>query len=102
MLDLLTIKTLLVFARRPLAIFAQLAFWCIVAAAALSLIVHDDTGLVVEMAVIGLFASLSIFLFMLGLIAAVTFQAGGQAGGQAGARRAPPGMRGSPRFTSSR
>lgn len=77
LLDLLSIKTLLVFTRRPLAIFLQVAFWCLVLAAAMSLTIHGGASLVVEMAVIGLFASLAIFLFLTGLIAAVVFQSEG-------------------------
>ncbi len=73
-LDLLSIKTVLVFARRPLATFLQIAFWCLVAAGAVTLAIHGDASLVVEMAVIGLFGSLAIFLCLTGLIAAVAFQ----------------------------
>jgi len=75
-LDLLSIKTLLIFARRPLATFLQVAFCCLIAAAALSLVIQDGGSQVVEMAVIGLFASLAIFLLLTGLIAAVAFQTG--------------------------
>jgi glycosyltransferase involved in cell wall biosynthesis len=87
LLDLLSIKTLLVFARRPLAIFLQVAFWCLVAAAAMSLAIHGGASLVVEMAVIGLLASLAIFLFLIGLIAAVVFQSEGP--GRVGAGGTP-------------
>lgn len=74
LLDLLSIKTLLTFARRPLAVFLQLAFWCVVAAAALTLVIDGDGSRVVEMAVFGLLVSLAIFLALAGLIAAVAFQ----------------------------
>lgn len=80
LLDLLSIKTLLVFARRPLAIFMQIAFWALVAAALLALVIRDGSSQVVEMAVIGLLASLAIFLLLIGLIAAVTFQSEGRRG----------------------
>ncbi|QBR38594.1 glycosyltransferase (plasmid) [Leisingera sp. NJS201] len=74
LLDLLSIKTLLLFARNPLSSFLRLA-----AAAALcavfSILLIRSQGYpaVVEMAVVGLFGSLSLYLVLLGLISAVTF-----------------------------
>lgn len=87
LLDLLSIKTLLVFARRPLALFLQIAFGCLVVAALMSLVIHGGASLVVEMAVIGLFGTLAIFLFLTGLIAAVVFQSEGP--GQVASGTAP-------------
>lgn len=92
LLDLLSIKTLLVFARRPLATFLIVAFWCLVAAAALSLAIPDGDARVVEMGVIGLLGSLAVFLVLAGLIAAVAFQA------ERPGRLPPPGV---PQFPSS-
>jgi hypothetical protein len=78
LLDLLSIKTLLVFARRPLAIFMQVAFWALVVGALLALVIPDGSSQVVEMAVLGLLGSLAVFLFLIGLIAAVAFQSEGR------------------------
>lgn len=79
LIDLLSIKTVLIFSRRPLGLFTQVAFGCIVLAICLAWLVGYDaeTGQVVEMAVTGLLASLAIFLFLIGLIAAVAFQVEG-------------------------
>lgn len=74
LLDLLSIKTLLVFARRPLALFTQAALWSLVAALAFVLLIGSEPSRVVEMATGGLLVSLAVFLVLAGLIAAVTFE----------------------------
>ncbi|WP_299652249.1 glycosyltransferase family 2 protein [uncultured Jannaschia sp.] len=75
MLDLITVKSLLVFARRPVTTFSGFAFACLVAAAMFLVLLHDGgEHLVVEMAVFGLLASLSVFIFLIGVVVAVIFQ----------------------------
>ena len=76
LIDLLSIKTLLVFSRRPRGLFSPIAFGCIVLAIGFAWLVENNVqmGRVVEMAVTGLLASLAIFLLMIGLVAAVSFQ----------------------------
>lgn len=76
LLDLLSIKTLLTFARRPLAIFTQVAFWLLITALVLAFLIDGETASsrVVEMASTGLLVSLSIFVFLTGLIATVAYE----------------------------
>lgn len=75
LLDLLSIKTLLLFARRPLSNFVQMSLGSLLAALLLVLLVDSDAGSshVVEMAAAGLLVTLSIFLFLTGLMATVAF-----------------------------
>lgn len=82
LVDLLSIKSILVFSRRPLGLFSQIATGCIALAILLAWLIERgaETGRVVEMSVVGLFTSLAVFLFLTGLIAAVAFQAEGPAG----------------------
>lgn len=88
LIDLMTIKTLLVFARRPLMTFAGISTACLVVAAIFFLAIgHKNEARVVEMAVTGLLVSLSLFVLLIGFIAAVIFQS--------------KGMVGSPQFSSS-
>ena len=72
LLDLLSIKTLLLFSRRPLAIFTKAALWCMVLALVFAILIKDesDSTHVVEVDTTGLFVSMSIFLLLTGLVAA--------------------------------
>lgn len=75
LLDLITIKTLQVFARSPLARFGRIAaFSGLLAAVAAILLRGDD--MVVETAVVGLLVSLTVFLLCLGLVTGTMFQRG--------------------------
>lgn len=82
LLDLLSIKTILVFSRRPLGLFSQIATSCIVLGIFLAWLVEYDAeiGRVVQMAVTGLLTSLAVFLILTGLIAVVAFQTEGPTG----------------------
>ncbi|MEY8800922.1 glycosyltransferase family 2 protein [Leisingera sp. XS_AS12] len=78
LLDLLSIKTLLLFARQPLSSFLRLAGLAALCALLSALLMRSQGQLlVVEMAVAGLFGSLSLYLILLGLVSAVTFQGTG-------------------------
>jgi glycosyltransferase involved in cell wall biosynthesis len=86
LIDLMTIKTLLVFARRPLKTFAGVAAACLAAAAIFFAAIGDGSGShVVEMAVTGLLVSLALFILLLGLVAVVIFQSKTQGGPSASA-----------------
>lgn len=77
LLDLLVIKTLLSFAKRPLAWFMRLAGLAILAAIICGIWMAGadaQAPLVVPMAVAGLTVSLATFLILLGLVTSVTFQ----------------------------
>ncbi|MCL6285639.1 glycosyltransferase family 2 protein [Ruegeria sp. 2012CJ41-6] len=77
LLDLVSIKTLLIFARRPLGGFLRLAgLSALCALLAALLIGSDGTSRVVEMAVVGLFGSLSLYLILLGMVTGAIFQDG--------------------------
>lgn len=74
LLDLLSIKTLLLFVRHPLNSFLRLAgVTALCALLSLLLIRSQGHHLVVEMALAGLFGSLSLYLVLLGLVSAITF-----------------------------
>lgn len=70
MIDLMMVRTLLTFARRPLARFAGLAAVCAVLAGLSALLIDSSAGqeLVVEMAVVGLFGTSAVFLLLLGMV----------------------------------
>ena len=75
LLDLLSIKMLLIFARRPLSGFLQLAGVSALLALLASLLIRSQgQPMVVEMAVVGLFGTLSVYLLLLGLVTGVMFQ----------------------------
>lgn len=80
-LDLIVVKTLLLFARRPLASFSGLAVALAAATVVLgALIATGEPGagsMVVQMAVLGLLGSLTVFVLLLGMIATVAFQSAG-------------------------
>lgn len=75
LLDLITIKSLQIFSRRPLARFSKIAavsgLLAVVAA-----ITMRGTDLVVETAVVGLLVTLALFLLFLGLVTGAMFQNG--------------------------
>ena len=74
LLDLIVIKTLLVFARRPLARFGGAASVAAVAAGIALLAIPASTPAIVPMTVAALAASLAMFLILLGLVTGVLFQ----------------------------
>ena len=77
--DLLTIKTLLIFARAPLKTFAGISLVSLIAGLLTFLMVQTDGDYrVVETAVFLLFVSLAVFVFLVGLVAAVIFQSKGK------------------------
>ncbi|WP_428929747.1 glycosyltransferase family 2 protein [Marinibacterium sp. SX1] len=74
LLDLIMVKTLLTFARRPLSWFSGFAA-LIAALAVLSMFaLSHGSSLVVAMTATGLLTSLAIFLLLLGLVTGVLFQ----------------------------
>lgn len=73
LLDLITIKTLQIFARRPLARFGGVAAISAGIAIVASIFMRGN-DMVVETAVVGLIVSLSFFLAFLGLITGALFQ----------------------------
>ncbi|MEL6640311.1 MAG: glycosyltransferase family 2 protein [Pseudomonadota bacterium] len=75
LLDLFSIKTLLLFARHPIRRFSGIGTAAAIAAIiSLFLINGDaDSTSVVKMAVVGLFGSLSVFLILLGLVISTMF-----------------------------
>lgn len=75
LLDLFSIKTLLLFARQPMRRFSGIATCAAVAAIAFAFLIGGDAGStrVVEMAVVALFGSLSVFLILLGLVTGTMF-----------------------------
>ncbi len=75
LLDLITIKTLQVFSRRPLARFARLAGISALLAGACVVIMRGNE-LTVETAVVGLLITLALNLLCLGLITGAVFQRG--------------------------
>jgi glycosyltransferase involved in cell wall biosynthesis len=89
LLDLMVIRTLLTFARRPLARFSVLAALALaLAALALAAMGGGDT-MVVPMTVAGLLGSMAAFVLLLGLVTGAIFQSAGAR--SAGAR--PAGAR---------
>ncbi|MCK0168476.1 glycosyltransferase family 2 protein [Jannaschia sp. S6380] len=74
LLDLMVIKTLLIFARRPLARFSGLAGAMAVVALLLLVLMPDSGSMVVAMTAAGLLLSLSAFLLLLGLVTGAMFQ----------------------------
>ncbi len=75
LLDLLSIKTLLIFARRPLAGFLRLAALTAGLALISALFIGTQDGsMVVKMAATGLFGALSVYLVLLGTVTSVMFQ----------------------------
>ena len=75
MIDLIVIKTLLLFARRPHASFTKVAVAMALAAlAALFIGAGQGNSYVVRMTVVGLLATCSFFLFMCGLLIALAFR----------------------------
>lgn len=66
LIDLITIKTLQIFARQPLARFSGIAS-IVGLLAVIASFAMNGTNLVVETAVVGLLAALALFLFFLGL-----------------------------------
>ena len=74
LLDLVAIKTLLIFARRPLARFSGVAAVAAGAALIALLAIPASTPAVVPMTVAALAASLALFLILLGLVTGVLFQ----------------------------
>lgn len=75
LLDLFSIKTLLLFARQPMRRFSGIATCAALAAIAFAFLIGGDAGStrVVEMAVVALFGSLSVFLILLGLVTGTMF-----------------------------
>lgn len=74
LLDLIVIKTLLIFARHPLARFSGVASVAVVVAVIALLAIPFSTPSVVPMTVAALAASLAVFLILLGLVTGVLFQ----------------------------
>ncbi|MEM7641571.1 MAG: glycosyltransferase family 2 protein [Pseudomonadota bacterium] len=74
LLDLMVIKTLLVFARQPLARFTGIAAAATILAVATLLFMQGGIGLVVPMTVAGLLLSMAAFLLLLGLVTGAIFQ----------------------------
>ena len=75
MLDLIAVRTLLTFARRPLGGFLRVAAIAALAALLTAILMPSNQGpMVVEMAVVGLLASLSVFLVLLGFVTSAMFQ----------------------------
>ena len=75
LLDLVSIKTLLIFARRPLGGFLRLAGLSALCAALAAFFMRPGThSMVVEMAVVGLLGTLSLYMILLGLVTSVMFQ----------------------------
>lgn len=70
LLDLFSIRTLLLFARQPIRRFSGIGTAAALAAIAAVFLINGDSDStsVVKMAVVGLFGSLSVFLFLLGLV----------------------------------
>ena len=73
LIDLITVKTLQIFARRPLARFSGVAA-IVAGAAALAVLALDGSNLVIKTAVVGLLTTLALFLLFLGLITGALFQ----------------------------
>ena len=73
LLDLITIRTLQLFARRPLARFSGAAGLAALLAVLAALTLGGD-DLVVRTTVTGLFGTLAVFLFFLGMITGSMFQ----------------------------
>lgn len=86
LLDLMVIKTLLIFARRPLARFGGMASVAAVAALIALMAIPASTPAVVPMTVAALTASLAVFLILLGLVTGVLFQ---NHGGREASRQGP-------------
>ncbi len=81
LLDLLSIKTLLIFSRRPLSWFLRLAFVSALAAVLAAVLIRSQGhSMVVEMAVVGLLGALSLYLALLGLVTSVMFHDPGDGG----------------------
>ncbi|MEM8848695.1 MAG: glycosyltransferase family 2 protein [Pseudomonadota bacterium] len=74
LLDLMVIKTLLVFARHPLSRFTGIAAVAIVLAVATLLSMQGAASLVVPMTIAGLLFSMAAFLLLLGLVTGAIFQ----------------------------
>lgn len=74
LLDLIVMKTLLLFAQRPLARFSGVALLAGIAAVVALLAVPASSPAVVPMTVAALCASLSAFLLLLGLVTSVPLQ----------------------------
>jgi glycosyltransferase involved in cell wall biosynthesis len=75
LLDLITIKTLQIFSRRPLARFSRLAAISALLAVLCAVVMHDGE-MTVETAVVGLLVTLALNLLCLGLITGAMFQRG--------------------------
>jgi len=86
LLDLMVIKTLLIFSRRPLARFGGVASVAAAAALVAILAIPASTPAVVPMTVAALTASLAVFLLLLGMVTGVLFQV---QGGRDSRRRNP-------------
>jgi len=76
LLDLMTIKTLQLFARRPLARFGGAAGMALLAGL-LAFLTLGGENLIIMTTIVGLFWSLALFLVCLGLITGVMFQDAG-------------------------
>ncbi|MBT56223.1 MAG: glycosyltransferase [Mameliella sp.] len=74
LLDLMVIKTLLIFARRPLVRFTSVAAVAAAVALVALLAIPASTPAVVPMTVAALAASLAVFLMLLGLVTGILFQ----------------------------
>ena len=76
LLDLLVVKTLLLFARRPLASFTKASLVAALFAVLAALVAGPgaDGSHVVQMTVAGLLAAVAVFLFLCGLIATLAFR----------------------------
>ena len=85
LLDLIAIKSLLLFARRPLMRFAVLGGLAAILAVVVVILSiggqADGASQVVGMAVAGLFGSLAVFLVLLGMVTGVMFQTEDASGG---------------------
>ncbi|MEM7709208.1 MAG: glycosyltransferase family 2 protein [Pseudomonadota bacterium] len=73
-LDLMVIKTLLIFARKPLARFTGLAAVAALACVMVSVTLLGDGSLVVPMTIAALLGSMAAFLLLLGLVTGAMFQ----------------------------
>jgi glycosyltransferase involved in cell wall biosynthesis len=88
LLDLMVVKTLLLFARRPMAGFTKASLAAAAVALLAALVIGGGAGgsHVVQMTVAGLLAAVAVFLFLCGLIATLAFRP------DPSARGAQPGL----------
>lgn len=81
LIDLITIKTLQIFARRPLARFSGLAS-LVASGAVLAAVTLNGPNFVIETAVVGALSALALFLILFGLTIGALFHSGNEHDGQ--------------------